>query len=147
MKQLSFLFAIIIAFAFTSCKKETVTPPPVPQPIATTYDGFKVVSSEVMDSVVITNTTTGLTEHITANVSSLVCSSVTYNLSEFPLTNQLSSGDVVTVTLYHSAWTWGNLPFTDFTSNSTTDNCEAFGGNSGRQTSSGNSTTFTFTSE
>lgn len=142
MKKLLFLLAF--AVVLTACKKENEPNPQLPQNNAS-YSDFVVMADYQMDSVVFVNTTDGITEHIIPSVSSITCNSTTLQLSEFNLSHSPETGDVITITLYHNSWTFGNLPITDFLANSNTDRCEEFGGNSGRQTNTGNSTTYTFT--
>lgn len=149
MKSKLFLAAVLLAVTFTSCKKDEPTQqqtPTEPQPTVTTYNDFIIIADQPMDSVVLTNTTSGTTEHITANVTAITCNGVESDLSKFHLTNSASTGNTITVTVYHSAFTFGGLPITRFLANSNTDLCDEFGGNN-LQTSNGNSTTFTFTAQ
>lgn len=147
MKQLIFLFAIAFGFTFTSCKKETPQPQPQPQiqTPTTQYDKLVVMSTEYMDSVVVTNVSKDTTEHLLPTFSVLQCG-LDYNLSLFSLSSSASEGDTISVTIYHSAYTFGALLITLFVANDNTVLCDNIGGNN-YQTSSGGSSTFTFTAD
>lgn len=148
-KIILFIIPISLGLILESCKKDEPTPqqtPTEPQPTLTTYNDFVIIANQPMDSVVLTNTTNGMTEHITADVTAITCNAVESDLSKFHLTNSASTGNQISVTVYHSAFTWGGLPITRFLANANTDLCDEFGGNN-LQTANGNSTTFTFTAQ
>jgi hypothetical protein len=144
MKQLIFIFAILLGF--TSCKKEVVEPTPTPPSTQnTSYDKFVITHQTglVTDSIVFENSTAGTAETIPANISSINCGTDKV-LAEFPLSSSPSSGDEITVTIYHNSYTWGSVAISDFLANSTTVLCDEIGGNSGNQLSSGSTTILDF---
>lgn len=146
MKSLLSAIAIgAIAFLY-SCEDEPISPNPTPEPEPTvvTYNDFVVNADQPMDSVVFTNVTDGVTEHIAVTASMVTCQSVESNLSKFHLTHSASTGDSIVVKVYHNEYTWGALPIVRFLANSSTVICDEVGG-SIVQTSNGNSTTMTFT--
>ena len=149
MKNILFLLALIVSFA--SCKKENIEPTPEPtaQTSNESFDKYVVVhqSGFDLDSAVIQNTTTGTSETVTANISSIDCGVSTDVLVEFPLSSTASSGDILTVTIYHNSFTWGGVSISDFLANSSTVLCDELGGNSGNQLSSGTSTVLNFSVE
>lgn len=149
MKKIIFFF--ILALGFISCQKENVEPNPQPNANngLSTYTQYIVrfdPSMATIDSVKFNNITDGTIEVVTANNTSIICSSNNYNVSRFPLANYPVVDDVCEVTIYHQPLFAFGVPISNTVGVDTTNTCDV-GGWSGDQLNSGTTTIINFTVE
>lgn len=147
MKNLILVLVGMVMVFTTSCEKEEVVQPQ-PQPIVVQggdYDKYVLMADMAMgtDSIRINNITKNVTEVFTDAPSEYLCSGITSHLHTCNLSNTMDIGDVVSVTFYHSGFTWGGLTYVSLPFNDNLVVCDEVGSNT-RQTDNGGSTTIQF---